>query len=702
MTVQYDAGNSIMLSERDSCTVKAVLILRSGLVWDLFADGGRRPVDAWVAFLNGRRFMLREFEDTLKQIKEEYFNDQIGGLLEPDFFKGSLIRRRRFFSSWPAVAPLAYAEYTDSIDVAKKFNQWCSFASRLSLLDLDLEDQVLSEYIEDEERLEHFEFPDSLVSDVEKVFYEWMKDFHVNWNLCSHGSGACAELPKGCPAFLKNHFLGKNSHIHYLLQQEPELREIYPLHDHVVDYCNVVQSVPKNIRTNRLVSKEPAAYQYLQHGIDKSLVEYLEKNPTLDAYFHPKDQCVNRRAALYGSSFGHVSTRDLSKASDTVAAKLAKCLTRRLPHLRRALICTRSLYARLQWKNSDKPDYIIRLNKYAPMGSGTCFRIEDIVFGSVIEATFRQEFNHPSKPGQWSVYGDDLIVPSRMVSRLNTNLRLLGFLVNHSKSYGKNTPGVFRESCGAECFAGTDITPLRVSRFFGYTRLTRSREYPRCVQQTVDFANNAYVKGLMRTRIACLYLLRGILLPYGGLSSLRYISRNIVENDFSYYYSDGRRRYDWLFPIPHSSVDIEMLSAPLPYLFVAEATNYTTKEFRSITGPHGPYYLKGQLAMSFRCLIPVLDETTAVKQACRRNHISPSEVEKLMIEEWFLEARLRDHGYRQVESVDNVDSWDVNDIAPDSRCISIQREGLTQRLKYRRVVNPSEADILRVWQCQTA
>jgi hypothetical protein len=91
-----------------------------------------------------------------------------------------------------------------------------------------------------------------------------------------------------------------------------------------------------------------------------------------------------------------------------------------------------------------------------------------------------------------------------------------------------------------------------------------------------------------------------------------------------------------------------------------------------------------------------------VKRAAAHHFIKPEEIESLMLEEWFIEARLREHGYRQIDSVDNMETWTRESDTSDYRCITIQREGLTQRLLFRRQVSPSETDLLRVWLCQTA
>jgi hypothetical protein len=86
------------------------------------------------------------------------------------------------------------------------------------------------------------------------------------------------------------------------------------------------------------------------------------------------------------------------------------------------------------------------------MGNGATFAIETLVFASACLAV-------GAKPGKFVVYGDDIIIPTCLVAKLNKLLAYLGFRLNQAKSY---TEGPFRESCGTDWFNGIDVTPFYI------------------------------------------------------------------------------------------------------------------------------------------------------------------------------------------------------------------------------------------------
>jgi hypothetical protein len=124
------------------------------------------------------------------------------------------------------------------------------------------------------------------------------------------------------------------------------------------------------------------------------------------------------------------------------------------------LLLTRSRYALL-------PDeQIILLNKFAPMGSATCFATLDIIMLSMCELATRTAFGRMGTRSDYVVYGDDVILRAEAVPAFLKISQTLGFCPNLDKSYAQtDTPGFYRESCGIEAYNGEDITPLRYSRF---------------------------------------------------------------------------------------------------------------------------------------------------------------------------------------------------------------------------------------------
>jgi len=65
------------------------------------------------------------------------------------------------------------------------------------------------------------------------------------------------------------------------------------------------------------------------------------------------------------------------------------------------------------------------------------------------------------KVGNFAVFGDDIIVDSRVYSRICKMLNVLGFVVNTNKSFNE---GLFRESCGRDYFSGLNVRGVYISR----------------------------------------------------------------------------------------------------------------------------------------------------------------------------------------------------------------------------------------------
>jgi hypothetical protein len=61
----------------------------------------------------------------------------------------------------------------------------------------------------------------------------------------------------------------------------------------------------------------------------------------------------------------------------------------------------------------------------------------------------------------FSVFGDDIIVPTKAYERTLRLLRLLGFTPNPEKSFGS---GSFRESCGHDYYHGYNVRPVFVRK----------------------------------------------------------------------------------------------------------------------------------------------------------------------------------------------------------------------------------------------
>lgn len=204
---------------------------------------------------------------------------------------------------------------------------------------------------------------------------------------------------------------------------------------------NVAITVPKNAKTDRLISYEP----HLNSALQLSCGAYIRRR--LQRFgIDLSDQSMNGRLALEGSLSGMLATIDLSMASDTLAYETVKAL---LPEdWFHYLDRIRSRYT--TW-----PHGIMRNEKFASMGNGFTFELETLVFYSLCKAI------DPSlQPGvNFAVYGDDIIVPTHLYNSLERLLRYCGFNVNTKKTYAST---FFRESCGVYAFGGQHLVVPRL------------------------------------------------------------------------------------------------------------------------------------------------------------------------------------------------------------------------------------------------
>jgi len=253
-----------------------------------------------------------------------------------------------------------------------------------------------------------------------------------------------------------------------------------------------VVTVPKTLKTPRIIGIEPAAMQYSQQAIMPLFVEGIKKDPLLNTFIGFDDQTPNQEYAQRGSLTGNLATLDLSEASDRVSNQLVRGMLSRWPHLHMAVDACRS-------RKADVPGYgVRRLAKFAMMGSALCFPVEAMVFTTIIFLGIEESLNKPLTrrdlrdfSGQVRVYGDDIIVPVDHVRSVVRMLEAFGFRVNTRKSFWN---GQFRESCGKEYFAGHDVSVVRVR-----TELPTRLEHVTGIISIVNTRNQLYFAGYWQT-----------------------------------------------------------------------------------------------------------------------------------------------------------------------------------------------------------
>jgi hypothetical protein len=356
-------------------------------------------------------------------------------------------------------------------------------------------EQSLSEFsASDEERSEFL--------DVSSVLWDPMvADFSVTMAIPKHGPGATAERISGNQKFvwqrwhdrLEPYFpLIDNAYPLGTPYDSEELKSVTIIPESDEQPVRVV-SVPKTLKSPRIIAIEPVCMQYVQQGIRDYLYDKLESYWITTGHVNFRDQQVNQRLAISASRTGRLATIDLSDASDRVPRSLALEMFRSNPDLRDSIDACRSTRAEL-------PDgrLVSPLHKFASMGSALCFPVEAMYFYTVCVVALLKASGLSLTPTNifkvsrsLYIYGDDIIVPSMEADVVLDHLQKYNCKVNTSKTF---VSGSFRESCGVDAFAGYQVTPV-------YLRRSRPKNKQQADQviSWVATSNLFYKKGYWRT-----------------------------------------------------------------------------------------------------------------------------------------------------------------------------------------------------------
>nr|UJQ85829.1 MAG: hypothetical protein 3 [Leviviridae sp.] len=252
-------------------------------------------------------------------------------------------------------------------------------------------------------------------------------------------------------------------------------------------------AVPKSQKGPRLICAEPIAHQWIQQGI----LRWLEKalmGTHLRHSINFTTQEISQKRALRSSIDGQLATVDLSAASDRLSTRLVEYIFQGSDILDGLHACrTRGLMQDLE----PSQPRLTKLRKFSTMGSALTFPIQSIVFAILavwavrladgkwaitseedLEETFREV----------TVYGDDIIIPTRALETIKLVLHECGLKVNVNKTYGGSN---FRESCGCDAFRGVDVTPAYALHPYD--------DSPTSMATTVAESNNFFKKGYWNT-----------------------------------------------------------------------------------------------------------------------------------------------------------------------------------------------------------
>lgn len=214
-----------------------------------------------------------------------------------------------------------------------------------------------------------------------------------------------------------------------------------------------LQFVPKDATKFRSIVVEPTVNTYLQLGLGTLIRSRLAK-----AGCNLRSQETNRDLCRFGSLTGLIGTIDLSNASDTIARAVVEEL---LPADWYTLLDS------MRTRSVVYHEKLVAQQKFSSMGNGFTFELESLIFFAIAKVVCNDS-------DFVSVYGDDIIVPTRYYEDSVRALELFGFSVNLSKSFSE---GPFRESCGKDFLSGVDVRPVYLKDHLSILELYRLHNF---------------------------------------------------------------------------------------------------------------------------------------------------------------------------------------------------------------------------------
>lgn len=200
-------------------------------------------------------------------------------------------------------------------------------------------------------------------------------------------------------------------------------------------------SVPKKYNILRSIMPNTRIGTFFTLGLGKVIEKRLVKAGLNIKRLQSLHKVWARR---YSKTKTHV-TADLSAASDSFTWELiARLVPRKWLHI---LAKGRLTTVTISGKN-------YKLESFMTMGIGFTFPLQTLLFYSIVKATMELSGVY----GRVSVYGDDLIYPTRVhrfVSQIFTDI---GFILNDDKTFVRHD---FRESCGGDYYCGHDVRPYQ-------------------------------------------------------------------------------------------------------------------------------------------------------------------------------------------------------------------------------------------------
>lgn len=326
--------------------------------------------------------------------------------------------------------------------------------------------------------------------------------------LPQHGNGRVSNLAKDQSKFSFGNWPAKLDHVFNYDRYAVANFSAAGYRDSSWSYLNKEEpskliAVPKTMSGPRLIASEPNYHQWTQQLVRNQL-EARVKRTSLAFCISFGDQEPNRRLALAASSSRLQTTVDLKSASDRLSCWTVERVFRSNLSILDRLHATRT---RMMTNRVTKTHFdTIVLKKCFTQGSACTFPVQTIVYSMMaIAATLITKGKRPtaSNIARYAplvrVFGDDIIVETTVLPKLQDILEANGLMVNLSKTFHK---GAFRESCGLDAYQGVEVTPARIKR------LSCNPSHEVAVSM-LESSNNLFKRGMWHTASWLMSHLRG-------------------------------------------------------------------------------------------------------------------------------------------------------------------------------------------------
>jgi hypothetical protein len=204
-------------------------------------------------------------------------------------------------------------------------------------------------------------------------------------------------------------------------------------------------NVPKTWKTYRTITPLTLISLFYSYGVGKQVTERLRQSGLDIRKLQQRHRSLVKQ---FSNSTSH-ATADLSAASDSLTTRV---LNRVLPREWYSAL-KKTFTHRVLYKDCDGNISTAYTESVLPMGNGCTFPVETLIFYCLIKAIGELS----GIEGIFSVYGDDLIYPSRLHRFVRQVFPDLGLVLNEEKTY---VSFPFRESCGADFYRGCDVRPF--------------------------------------------------------------------------------------------------------------------------------------------------------------------------------------------------------------------------------------------------